>query len=173
MADTFNNSAFIHRRHRLMWPTTDGRCFHGLAIRAEREAAPNAKVLADIFIDNELAICGGLDDLRIGDLSDTEEIASSQIMKRPQNQVALLHALYLRTRQQSTVWDICAVLVAKGLLYPKALEATIDHLRNSAQVRTVHSLLSCFAYPFYENHVDCGEPPYEFWGSIPFNAPIS
>ncbi|KAI4268279.1 MAG: hypothetical protein L6R38_007905 [Xanthoria sp. 2 TBL-2021] len=87
-----------------MWPTTDGRCFHGLAIRAEREAAPNAKVLADIFIDNELAICGGLDDLRIGDLSDTEEIASSQIMKRPQNQVALLHALYLRTRQQSTDW---------------------------------------------------------------------
>lgn len=65
------------------------------------------------------------------------------------------------------------VLVAKDLLHPKALEAPIDHSRTSAQVRTVHSLLSCFAYPFNENHVDCNEPPCELWGSIPFNAPIS
>ncbi|KAI4266997.1 MAG: hypothetical protein LQ337_008572 [Flavoplaca oasis] len=170
MADLSNTPLPTYRLRRLEWPVVDDRCFHDLANRAAQEATPDAKVLADGLIDAELVKCGGFDDSLHEDRGITNKLASSQVMKRPRKQVALLHALYWRARQQSAVWRLFCYLVALSLLDPKALEAPVELHRLTHAVRNVWQQLCCFQLPFNEDNLDWEDHPYELWGSYQFSA---
>ncbi|KAL8844229.1 MAG: hypothetical protein Q9176_001404 [Flavoplaca citrina] len=170
MTDVSNYHSSTYHPRRLEWPVVDDKCFHDLANRALREATYDAKTLADGLIDAELAKCGGLDDGLHEDRGITDELASSHVMKRPQKQVALLHALYWRARQQSAVWRIFPYLVALGLLDPKALEGPVELHGLTHAVRNVWQQLCCFQLPFNEDNLDWEDHPYELWGSYQFSA---
>ncbi|KAL8882912.1 MAG: hypothetical protein Q9198_000158 [Flavoplaca austrocitrina] len=164
--------AATRRRQRRQWPATNAMFFHDLGNQAERNATPSAKDLADSLIDGEISKCGGLDDLLPADKGIMDAIASSQVRKRPRDQVGLLHALYWRARQQLAALDLFSELVALGLLNPKALEAQVDHHGSTAAVSLVDQQLSCFELPRYEDNADCDDRPYKLWGPVSFDAPL-
>ncbi|KAL8892990.1 MAG: hypothetical protein Q9192_005523 [Flavoplaca navasiana] len=168
--DVSSDPTTICLRRRLEWPVVDDRCFQDLDNGAAQEATPDAKVLADSLIDSELVKCGGLDDSLHEDRSITNELASCQVMKRPRKQLALLHALYWRARQQSAVWKLSTYLVALGLLDPKALEAPVELHGLTDAVRNVWQQLCCFQLPLNEDNLDWEDYPYELWGSYQFSA---
>ncbi|KAL8649350.1 MAG: hypothetical protein Q9226_005611 [Calogaya cf. arnoldii] len=161
------------RRQRHEWPTANNAAFfQDLHNQAEIAATPDAKALADTLIDNELAKCGGMDDMILCDRGISNHIASCHVIKRVRDRVGLLQALYWRARQQSAVWDLFSELVAQGLVDPKALQFPIDFYCPTEAVGIVQWHLVCFGLPFYENQVDCDDQPYELWGARPFNAPL-
>ncbi len=160
------------RRQRHEWPMPQAACFQDLHNRAERAATPDANALADTLLNNEIARCGGMDDMKSCDRAISNHLASCHVIKRVRNRVGLLQALYWRAHQQLTVWDLFLELVALGLVNPEALKFPIDLESRSEACQSLEWHLGCFELPYYENQIDCDDEPYELWGSRAFNAPL-
>ncbi|CAO1596955.1 hypothetical protein XANCAGTX0491_000782 [Xanthoria calcicola] len=148
-------------------------CFQDLHRQAERAATPDANALADTLLNNEIARCGGMDDMEFCDLGISNHLASCHVIKRVRNRVGLLQALYWRACQQSTVWDLFLELVALGHVNPDALKFPIDLETCSEAIQSLKWYLACFEFPYYESHFDSDDRPYELWGSTTFDAPLT
>ncbi|KAI4092708.1 MAG: hypothetical protein LQ339_007842 [Xanthoria mediterranea] len=147
-------------------------CFQDLHNQAERAATPDANALANTLLNNEIAKCGGMDDMKLCDRGISNHLASCHVIKRVRNRVGLLQALYWRAHQQSAVLNLFWELVALGLVNPEALKFPIDLESRSEACQSLEWHLGCFELPYYENQVDCDDEPYELWGSRAFNAPL-
>lgn len=170
MIDVDYDPAVAHRRRRLEWPSRNDPCFANLDNYDSDSVPDDTKRLAAGVIASEFSKCGG-ENLRREDIGCMDElVAIPRICRRPQDQGALLHALYYRGRQQSAYWDVFCALVDKNFIKSDGLCTPIDLDEITPTVRRVSWRLMCFELPNKEQEARYPENPYNLW-CAPFAEP--
>lgn len=166
MIDIGNDPAVTHRRCRLEWPRRNEAIFQTLEQHIDHLLPAPFKEFVTRVINDEFSKCGGELEQRKEDHACMNElVAIPRRNNRPQDQGALLHALYYRGRQQSAIWDIYCALVDKKLLDFDGLLVPMDLTTSTPAVIRVAWLLSCFDLPNKERGTSGLDPPYELWCS--------
>lgn len=164
--DIVYDPAVKHRRRRLEWPRRSEAIFQILQPHTDHSLPAPFKDFVTRVIKDEFSKCGGELEQRSEDHAFINELVSiPRRNNRPQNQGALLHALYYCSRQQSAVWDIYCAFVDKNFLDSDGHFVPIDLTAITPAVQRAAWLLSCFDLPNKERGLSGLEPPYELWCS--------
>lgn len=166
MIDIVYDPAVTHRRRRLEWPRCNEAVFQTLQQHTDHSLPAPFKDFITRVINDEFSKCGGELEQRTEDHACIDELVSiPRRNNRPQDQGALLHALYYRSRQQSAIWDIYCALVDKKFLDSDGLFVPTDLTASTLAVQRIAWLLSCFDLPNKERGLSGLDPQYELWCS--------